>query len=570
MSFRVGTDSTTGERYLAVRERGRALLINPFTNKGSAFTLDERRGLGLEGLLPRAVSTLEQQAQRCYEHFSAKSSDLEKFIYLAALQDRNEVLYFRLLLDHIDEMMPVVYTPVVGAACQAFSHIYRRARGLYVGYDGRGAIGQTLVNYHAEAPAVAVVTDGERILGLGDQGAGGMGIPIGKLCLYTLCAGVPPITTVPILLDVGTDNEERLADPLYLGLRQRRVRGGDYQTFVDEFVDAVSSIWPHVLLQFEDFLKGNAIKQLARFRNRLCMFNDDIQGTAAVTLAGLYGALSLSDGRLAEQRIVTAGAGASAKGIADLLVEAMVDEGSSISDAEGRIWMVDSRGLVARDRTGLADFKQRYARTADETAAMACHDRARIELAEVVAAVKPTVLIGTSACPGLFTEDIVRTMAVHTTRPIIFALSNPTSKTEVSPAHAITWTGGRAIVATGSPFAPVEFEGRRYRIGQCNNALIFPGIGLGVWVGGVRRVTERMFLDAARALAATVQRRDLEAGSVFPTLDRIRDVSCAVACAVIRCAVAEGQAEPSALVDLEATVRRRMWYPEYLPVRYEA
>jgi len=558
MSFRVGTDSS-GERYLAVQDRGRALLINPFTNKGSAFSLEERRALGLEGLLPRAVCTLEQQAERCYEHFSAKSSNLEKFIYLTALQDRNEVLYYRLLLDHIDEMMPVVYTPVVGAACQAFSHIYRRARGLYVGYDGRGTVGQTLLNYHAQSPSVAVVTDGERILGLGDQGAGGMGISIGKLCLYTLCAGIPPRTTVPILLDVGTNNEERLADPMYLGLRRRRVRGDAYQEFVDEFVDAVRDVWPNVLLQFEDFLKGNAIQQLARFRDRVCTFNDDIQGTAAVTLAGLYGALAVTGGRLVEQRIVIAGAGASAKGIADLLVAAMVDEGSSLDDAEQRIWMVDSRGLVARDRPGLEEFKQRYARETGDL----------VELAEVVAAVKPTVLIGTSACPGLFTEEIVRSMAAGTERPIIFPLSNPTSRTEVSPTHAIRWTAGRAIVATGSPFAPVEFEGRTHHVGQCNNALVFPGLGLGVWVGGVRRVTDPMFLDAARALASTVSPDDLAAGRLFPALDRIRDVSRTVACAVIRRAVEEGHAEPDVLIDLEAKIGKRMWHPEYLPVRYE-
>ena len=568
MLFRNATDPASGGRFLAVRERGRALLFNPFTNKGSAFTPEERRLLDLDGLLPRAVCTLDQQAERCYEHFSAKSSLLEKFVYLAALHDRNEVLYFRLLQDHIDEMMPVVYTPVVGEACQAFSHIYRRARGLYVGYDGRGTVGRTLANYHAEAPSVAVVTDGERILGLGDQGAGGMGISIGKLVLYTLCAGVPPMTTLPIMLDGGTDNEERLADPLYLGLRQRRVRGDDYQAFVDEFVGAVSHAWPNVLLQFEDFLKDNAIRQLARFRDRLCTFNDDIQGTAAVTLAGLYSALFRSGGRLCQQRIVIAGAGASAQGIANLLVAAMVDEGSTVGEAEKTIWMVDSRGLVTRDRPGLEGFKQRYARSGDFDT-VPSRDRARIELAEVVAAVKPTVLIGTSAHPGLFTEPIVRTMAAHIDAPIIFPLSNPTSKTEVTPENALAWSGGRAVVATGSPFAPVEFEGRVHRISQCNNALVFPGIGLGAWIGRVRRISDRMFLDAARALAGIVDERDRGGGSLFPSLDRSREVSHAVACAVIRCAVREGHAEPDVLVDLETNVRTGMWSPEYLPIRYE-
>jgi len=554
---------------MAVAQRGRALLINPFTNKGTAFTADERRDLGLDGLLPRACCTLEQQAERCYEHLTAKSNDLERFIYLAALHDRNETLFFRLLLDHIDEMMPIVYTPVVGEACQKFSHIYRRARGLFVGFDGRGSIGQTLVNYHAQSPSVIVVTDGERILGLGDQGAGGMGISIGKLCLYTLCAGIPPETTLPILLDVGTDNQERLEDPLYLGLRQRRVRSAAYQAFVDEFIDAVSGIWPDVLVQFEDFLKGNALHQLERFRDRICTFNDDVQGTGAVTLAGLYGAMAIAGTTFADQRIVIAGAGAAANGISNLLVAAMVDEGQSQSDAEQRIWLVDSHGLVGSGRPGLESFKRRYARREVELDAIESQDRARIELDEVIRAVCPTMLIGTSARPGLFTEPMVRTMADAVERPIVFPLSNPTSKTEVRPSDALRWTDGRAIIATGSPFPPVELGGRQHRIGQCNNAFVFPGVGLGVWAGKIRRVTDRMFLDAARALAATVDKRDLDSGSVFPPLDRIRDVSHAVACAVIRCAVEEGLAEPDLLPDLDVRVRDAMWSPDYLPVRYE-
>jgi malic enzyme len=570
MNFYIKIDQATGQRYMAVSAKGRDLLLNYITNKGTAFSHRERDELDLAGLLPPQVSTMKQQLDRTYESYSSKTTNIEKFIYLTALQDRNETLYYRLVLEYIDEMMPVVYTPVVGEACQKFSHIYRRARGVYVSYKDRGNIAHILSHVGIDNPSVIVVTDGERILGLGDQGAGGMGIPIGKLCLYTLCAGVSPYSTIPITLDVGTNNEERLNDPLYLGLRQKRVRGEAYQEFIDEFVEAVKKVFPNVCLQWEDFLKGNAIKQLNRFRDELCTFNDDIQGTAGVVLAGLYSALRITGKPLAGQRIVFAGAGASAQGISDLLVSAMQEEGLSQQEAIERIWTVDSEGLCTKSRSGLADFKLRFARSAAEIETYACRDRSKISLEETIANVKPTILIGTSGTPGMFTESIVRRVAEFNERPIIFPLSNPTSKTEVTPADALAWTEGRAIVATGSPFDPVQFKGKRYRIGQGNNAFIFPGVGLGVTVSRARRVTDGMFLDAAKTLAQMVTQKDLDETAVYPELTRIRECSHAVACATVRRAVEQGHAEEEILEGLEETVRRAMWLPEYLPIRYEA
>ncbi|HSW39225.1 MAG TPA: NAD-dependent malic enzyme, partial [Acidobacteriota bacterium] len=528
-----------------------------------------RRELDIDGLLPPQISTMAQQLARTYENYSIKTANIEKFIFLSSLHDRNETLYYRLLQEHINEMMPIVYTPVVGEACQKYSHIYRRGRGIYISYEDRDNIFRILCHTGIENPSIIVVTDGERILGLGDQGAGGMGIPIGKLCLYTLCAGVSPYSTIPIMLDVGTDNEELLNDPLYIGLRRKRVRGEAYQEFIDKFVEAVKQAFPNVCLQWEDFLKENAIKQLNRFRDEICSFNDDIQGTAGVTVAGLYSALRITGGSFREQRIVFAGAGASAQGISDLIVTAMREDGLSEQEAVERIWTVDSRGLCVGNRGGLEPFKLRFARSEAEVEGYVCKDRARITLEETVANARPTILIGTSGHPGMFTEAVVRKMAEINERPVIFPLSNPTSKTEVIPADALAWSEGRAIVATGSPFDPVVLGGRRYRIGQCNNAFIFPGVGLGIAVSRARRVTDEMFLDAAKALAGMVTQNDLDETAAFPALTRIRECSQAVACATIRRAVEQGHADEEILEHLEETVRRAMWRPEYLPIRFE-
>ncbi|MFN7983674.1 MAG: NAD-dependent malic enzyme [Vicinamibacterales bacterium] len=566
MDWSIAHDDVTGEEYVAVSRPGDWLLRDPLTNKGTAFTIDERRRLHLEGRIPPVVSSVEQQLDRTYEAYRQKTTPLEQYIYLTSLQDRNETLFFRLLHDHIDEMMPVVYTPVVGEACQQFSHIYRRPRGLYISYDQQDRI-EEILRHQSHTSAIIVVTDGERILGLGDQGIGGMGIPTGKLSLYTACAGIPPWLTLPITLDVGTDNDVRLNDPLYVGLRHRRIRGDAYQAFVDRFVDAVMRVLPDTVLQWEDFLKGNAITQLERFRNRLCTFNDDIQGTAAVAVAGVFGALRISGGSMRDQRILLGGAGASAQGIASLLVSALCAEGLSLEEARLRLATVDSQGLVTTGRRNMEAFKAAYARDVNEVAGFDCTDPAHVTLEEAIRNLKPTVLIGTSGTAGLFTEAVVRAMTDVNARPIIFPLSNPTSKAECTPADATRWSEGRAILATGSPFAPVEYGGRRMRVGQGNNAFIFPGVGLGLWVGGVRRVTDAMFLDAARALANLVGPDDLAEGAVYPKLTRIRDCSHAVACAVIRRAVAEGHAEPGMLDDLEGRVRRAMWEPIYKPIR---
>jgi malate dehydrogenase (oxaloacetate-decarboxylating) len=569
MSFSIKIDPATGQRYMAVREKGRPLLLNPLTNKGTAFTRRERDELDLDGLVPPAVCTIQQQMDRTYENFQAKTSNIEKFIYLTSLEDRNETLFYRLVLEHIDEMMPIVYTPVVGEACQRYSHIYRRGRGLYIPYEERDRIETILRNAGISDPSVIVVTDGERILGLGDQGAGGMGIPIGKLCLYTLCAGISPYSTLPITLDVGTDNQERLTDPLYLGMRHPRVRGEAYQQFIDAFVAAVKKVFPHVVLQWEDFLKGNALSQLARFREQLCTFNDDIQGTAAVVLAGLYGALRITGQKMRDQRVVFAGAGASAQGISDLLVSAFMEDGLSRDEAIGRIWTTDSKGLVTADRSQLETFKATYARPVAEVVRYACKDPGRITLVETVENARPTILIGTSATPGTFDETVVKAMSRINDRPIVFPLSNPTSKTECTPEDALRWSEGRAIVATGSPFPPVLREGERHRIGQCNNAFVFPGVGLGLTIARARHVSDGMFLEAAKALAGQVRPEDIADCAVYPELSRIRDCSFAVACATIRRAVAEGHADPEVLDHLEKTVERAMWIPEYLPMRFE-
>ncbi len=568
MDFSIEVDPKSGERYMAVRTKGKALINNPFINKGPAFTARERDALELDGLLPSSISTVEEQLLRNYENFKAQPTDLDKYTFLSELQDRNETLFFRLLQEHMEEMTPIVYTPTVGEACQKFSHIYRRTRGIYINYNQKNAIEKALANFYFKNPSVIVATDGERILGLGDQGADGMGIPIGKLCLYTLGAGISPYTTLPIMLDVGTDNKERRRDPLYLGLRQERVRGPEYQAFIDRFVEAVRKVFPHVLLQWEDLLKENAIHQLNRFKDRVCSFNDDIQGTAGVVLAFIDKMLQTTGRPMGDNRILIAGAGAAAYGISNLMVSALQDQGFTLNEARKKIWLVDSRGLVTKARPGLEEFKSVYARDLDEMASYRCRDRSNINLEETIVNTRPTILIGTTATPGRFSEQVVKRMAEINERPIILPLSNPTSKSECLPEDAIRWSAGRAIVASGSPFQPVMYNGRHYEIGQCNNFFIFPGVGLGVTAGNIRRVTDSMFLAAARALSEKMTAD--RSGECAARLDirRIRECSHAVACAVIKCAVSEGHARPELLKELEETVKNAMWVPDYLPVRY--
>jgi malate dehydrogenase (oxaloacetate-decarboxylating) len=553
------TTSVTGQR----------LLDDPLLNKSTAFSETERRELGLLGLLPLHTSTIEEQLARVYENYQRKDNDIERYVFLTALQDRNETLFYRLLQEHVTEMMPIIYTPTVGDGCRQYSHVFRRPRGLYISYPYRDEIFSLLNNAPAQNTEVIVVTDGERILGLGDLGVGGMGIPVGKLSLYTLCAGIHPARALPVLLDVGTDNRELLDDPLYLGWRHERVRGKEYDDFIEAFVSAVQLKFPHVLLQWEDFSKHNAPRILERYRNRLCTFNDDIQGTGAVTVAGLLAATRLARTKLSEQRIVILGAGSAAMGICDQIVAAMVVEGTTELEARRRVWLVDSRGLVHAGRTNAGPFKQKYAQPIEATRLWRIDDPSKPNFTDVVKNVKPTILIGTSAQPGAFTEEIVREMAKHVDRPIIFPLSNPTSKSEATPIDLIKWTNGRAVVATGSPFPPINTDHGVIRIGQCNNSFIFPGVGLGVIASGARRVTDAMFAAAARVLSEFAPALHDADAPLYPPLEQVREISFHVALEVAREAQRAGLSKVD-LDNLEEIVSGKMWKPHYFPLRRAA
>ncbi|MBL0350413.1 MAG: NAD-dependent malic enzyme [Elusimicrobia bacterium] len=561
------TREKTGHVVVETPLAGQMLLDTPLLNKGSGFTEQERQAFGLEGLLPPHISTWEEQLLRTYGNFQQKTTDLERYVFLLALQDRNETLFYGLVQAHIQEMMPIIYTPVVGAACQHFSRMFRRPRGLFLSYPDRDRMDAMLANVANPAIDVIVVTDGQRILGLGDLGMNGMGIPVGKLSLYTLCAGIHPATTLPILLDVGTDNPALLNDPLYLGWRHERVKGADYDAFIERFVRAVMKRWPHVLLQWEDFSKGNASRLLDHYRDTLCTFNDDIQGTGAVTAAGILAAVKAAGRPIADERVVILGAGSAATGIGDQIVLAKEKAGVSAEKARRSLWLIDTQGLVHTGRAEMEDTKKRFAQPREGLAGWTVDRPGEYFLADVVRNVKPTALIGTSAQPGVFTEPIVRNMAQSVDRPIIFPLSNPTSKCEALPADLLRWTDGRALVATGSPFAPVEVNGAKVKIGQCNNAYIFPGMGLGVVASRARRVSDRMFFAAAETLAELSPALGNLAAGLFPDLTSIRSVSHAVALAVARQAQREGLADKISDAELEERVSAKVWVPRYVPYR---
>jgi malate dehydrogenase (oxaloacetate-decarboxylating)(NADP+) len=527
--------------------RGVKILHDPMLNKGTAFSEEERDALGLRGLLPSRVHSQAEQVTRVLGNVRQKPDDLERYIYLAALQDRNETLFYRVIVDHLEEMMPIIYTPTVGKACQVYGHIYRRSRGLFVSARDRGRVRELLRNWPFEDVRVVVVTDGERILGLGDLGADGMGIPVGKLALYTACAGIHPAHCLPVTLDVGTDNQERLQDPLYIGLKQPRLRGEAYDELVDEFMVALQERFPGVLVQLEDFGNVNAFRLLERYRDRLCSFDDDIQGTAAVTLAGITSALRVTGGKLQEQRFLFLGAGEAGIGIADLISSALIREGMAQDEARRRCWFVDSKGLVVKGRSALASHKLRYA-----------HDHeALVDFGDAVRRLRPTAIIGVSGMRGLFTRGVLEAMGEHNERPIVFALSNPTEKSECTAREAYEATEGRAIFASGSPFEPVDYGGRTLVPGQANNAYIFPGVGLGVVTCRARSVTDEMFFAAARALAEEVIPSDLEQGRVYPALKEIRRVSAAIATAVAEVAL---EPRPD---DLRGHLESRMYQPDY-------
>ena len=529
-------------------------LHNPIFNKGTAFTEAERDALGLRGLLPPHVQTMAEQVQRVMNNFRNKSSDIERYIQLAGLQDRNETLFYRVVMDHLEEMMPIIYTPTVGKACQEFGHIFRRSRGMYVSLKDRGHIEKVLENWPTRDVKVIVVTDGERILGLGDLGASGMGIPVGKLSLYTACAGINPTQCLPITIDVGTNNETFLKDPLYIGLRQKRLAGAEFDAVIEEFIVAVQKVFPGVLVQFEDFGNSNAFRLLERYRDQLCTFNDDIQGTGSVALAGVLSALRLTGGKMSDHRVLVSGAGEAGMGIADNIVTVLMEEGLSKAEARKRIWFVDSKGLIVKNREGLVEHKLHYA-----------HDHAPCaDLLAAVKSVKPTMLVGVSGQPRTFTEEIVKTVGSYNQRPVIFALSNPTSKAECTAEEAYTWTEGRAIFASGSPFAPVTLNGQMHVPGQGNNAYIFPGVGLGVVATGARRVTDAMFIKAARALASLLREDELAEGRIYPSLKRIHEVSLKIAVAVAEEVYASKLTDQPRPADLTAFIQSQMFKPEYL------
>jgi malic enzyme len=556
-------DPATGELFLPVDVRGQALLRDPLLNKGTAFSDHERDVFGLRGLLPARVTSLGEQVPRAYEAYQQAADDPARNRMLSRLQDSNETLFFRLVLDHLEEMTPIIYTPVVAETCRNWSRVFRRTRGLYVTPGDRGRMDQVLRHSPVE-PGVIVVTDNERILGIGDQGAGGLGIAIGKLALYTLGAGVHPARCLPISLDVGTDNGDLLRDPLYIGWRHPRLRGPEYWDLVDEFVRSVKRVYPEALLQWEDFGKGTSFRNLETHRDSLASFNDDIQGTAAVSVAGLMAAMRLVEGRLRDQRIVLLGAGSAGVGISRLIVDAMREEGATAEEAHSAIYTLDSKGLVVQGRPGLDDHKREFA-VAPRRIADWGPTGDEIPLLTVVRHVKPTVLFGVSGKAGAFGEEVVREMAAHAERPIILPLSNPTSCAEARPVDLIRWTDGRAIVGTGSPFDDVLYRGRRYRIGQGNNVFIFPGVGLATLVTRARKVTDGMFLAAAKALAGCISGDLLDLGCVYPRIEDVRAASRAVAVAVARRAIEEGVAPPQG--DLESRLEAAMWTPEYVPYR---
>ncbi len=537
----------------ALPVKGVDWLHNPVFNKGTAFTEAERDALGLRGLLPPHVQTMDQQTRRVMDNFRTKSSDLERYIQIVGLQDRNETLFYRVVMDNLEEMMPIIYTPTVGKACQEFGHIFRRSRGFYISSNEAGQVETILQNWPTRDVKVIVVTDGERILGLGDLGASGMGIPIGKLSLYTACAGIHPTQCLPITIDVGTDNETLLADPLYTGLRQKRIRGEAYDALIEEFMVAAEKLFPGVLIQFEDFGNRNAFRLLEKYRNRACTFNDDIQGTGAVALAGILSALRITGKKLADQRVLFLGAGEAGIGIAENIVACLVEEGLPLAEARKHCWFVDSKGLIVKGRDALSEHKLHYA-----------HDHAPCaDLSGAVKSLKPTMLIGASGQPKTFTEEIIKVMAAANERPVIFALSNPTSKAECTAEEAYRWTDGRVVFASGSPFASVTLNGQTHVPGQGNNAYIFPGVGLGVVCTGARRVTDAMFIKAARTLASLIRENELAEGRVYPSLNRIHEVSHAIAVAVAGEVYAEKLNTQPRPADLSGYIRSQMFQPVY-------
>ncbi|AWL27719.1 NAD-dependent malic enzyme [Acinetobacter defluvii] len=541
---------------------GNTLLELPLLNKGSAFSEEERSRFNLDGLIPHVIETIEEQSQRSYKQYCDFNDAINKHIYLRNIQDTNETLFYHLIENHLSEMMPIIYTPTVGEACQRFSDIYRRHRGIFISYPDRDRIDDILHNVNKKNVKVIVITDGERILGLGDQGIGGMGIPIGKLSLYTACGGISPAYTLPITLDVGTNNQQLLNDPIYLGWNQPRIGGEEYYNFVDAVIAGIKRRWPKALIQFEDFAQKNAMPLLEKYRNEICCFNDDIQGTAAVSVGSLIAASRAAGKQLKDQKVAFLGAGSAGCGIAEQIIAQMVAEGLTDAEARARVFMVDRFGLITENQPNLLDFQRKLAQKTQEVAHWGNADEV-ISLLDVVKNAKPTVLIGVSGQPGLFTEEIIRTLAANCEHPIVLPLSNPTSRVEAVPADIIEWTEGRALIATGSPFAPVNYHGQIFNISQCNNSYIFPGIGLGIVAVQARRVTDRMLMASSNALAdCSPKLQDIHA-DLLPDLNELQKVSKIIAFKVAKAAIEDGVALAISDEHLQRRIEENFWTPEY-------
>lgn len=556
------TENLVQKKPLYIPYAGNTLLELPLLNKGSAFTEQERSHFNLHGLIPHVIESIEEQSQRSYQQYSAFNDAINKHIYLRNIQDTNETLFYHLIENHLSEMMPIIYTPTVGEACQRFSDIYRRHRGIFISYPDRAHIDDILQNVNKKNVKVIVITDGERILGLGDQGIGGMGIPIGKLSLYTACGGISPAYTLPITLDVGTNNQQLLNDPIYMGWNQPRISGEEYSQFVDQVIAAIQYRWPKALIQFEDFAQKNAMPLLNKYRDQICCFNDDIQGTAAVSVGSLIAASHAAGKQLKDQTIAFLGAGSAGCGIAEQIVAQMVTEGLSDAQARARIYMVDRFGLITENQPNLLDFQRKLAQKPENVDHWGNVEEI-ISLLDVVQNAKPTVLIGVSGQAGLFTEQIIKTLAANCERPIVLPLSNPTSQVEAVPADILQWTEGRALIATGSPFAPVNYQGKIYNISQCNNSYIFPGIGLGVIASGATRVTDSMLSASSSTLAECSPMLKNPEADLLPDLNEIQQVSKIIAFKVAKAAMADGVAPLISDELLTQTIEANFWKPSY-------
>lgn len=556
--------------YLEVSDTDYQLLLNPLLNKGTAFSAKEREIFHLFGLLPPETSNIMQQRSRSYEAFKGKHTDLEKYIYLRDLQDSNETLYYSLLLEHLEEILPIVYTPVVGEACQNFSHIYRRPRGIFIAYPYQDKMEQILSHSRFDHVKVIVVSDGERILGLGDQGAGGMGIPIGKLSLYCACSGIHPQETLPILLDTGTNNTQLINDPLYIGWRHERVRGKEYDDFIARFIKAIKKRFPWVLLQWEDFALANATRLLDQYRDQLCTFNDDIQGTAAVTLGTLLAAVYCTEIPLHEQRIVIVGAGTAGCGIGEIIIQAMIEEGITEAQARSQIYLVDRDGLLVEGNSQLLPFQKKLLKSKAAIAQWELENPVSISLTDVINNVHPQVLLGVSGQAGLFTEQIIRLMAKFTDRPIIMPLSNPITHSEATPTDLMIWTDNRAIIGAGSPFGDIVKNGQLFRVDQTNNIYIFPGIGLGLIAVQAQKVSDKLFMVAAKALAQCSPARNDKEGNLLPPITNVREVSHQVAFAVAKEAIREQLADPLSDEEIIQRIQKHTWKPEYVAYQLKA